>query len=496
MKNLLGIRNENTKETLARVKRLLSFNLFMLIRSTLYITALVVVLLVFAWQPTTFWGYLFSLLSAVIIFIGCKSIDTQQKKKFLKGKIVLKKVKHQMKKLYYRKRISEALMWIEILMLAIGLGSMMFHTGFIQCVKEIALSQETLVYYVRRSMYQFAFIGVPCILATYLLFLVRYLITGHFLHDSTRWLPHPSSNDIEEEVETSQSQIANPNTDSNYCYEESVKNFTDTRVFKKTPSKEWSIAGISSKGNVRERNEDHVCTFSVGEIDFAVVADGLGGLTKGKEAAHIAVNSAAQFLIKSYYQYTDSWYKSHEIMALVAIHQAYFALMEIAKDQKIQPNKGLRTTLIVTIATRDKYYYAYIGDGGIFCLRENGEHEQIMKPQKAHGASLNVLSASLGPIVEGKPIYGQFKRYKGDLLLVGTDGIFDRAKIAPLSRYIHNTSINNKGNLTKTCHQIINELAKQKNSANQYIFDDNLTLAIIGTKHKPQLPDSFWKKQA
>lgn len=70
--------------------------------------------------------------------------------------------------------------------------------------------------------------------------------------------------------------------------------------------------------------------------------------------------------------------------------------------------------------------YGYIGDGGGCLLRSSGEIFHFLKPQKADVNDLNVLSASLGPTIDGEPVFGMINRVVGDLVIVGTDGVFDK----------------------------------------------------------------------
>jgi len=72
-------------------------------------------------------------------------------------------------------------------------------------------------------------------------------------------------------------------------------------------------------------------------------------------------------------------------------------------------NGGLRTTLIVTVGHKDKLHYGYVGDGGGWIVRTSGKVDRFLAPQKS-GGFLNVLDASMGPMLAGSPVVGTIER--------------------------------------------------------------------------------------
>jgi serine/threonine protein phosphatase PrpC len=144
--------------------------------------------------------------------------------------------------------------------------------------------------------------------------------------------------------------------------------------------------------------------------------------------------------------------------------------------------------LIVVIADGEGVGYAYCGDGGACLVRTSGAVEHFLKPQKAD--QLNVLAASLGPQMQGEPILGILRRGPGDLLLVGTDGVFDRVEES-FPKDVLRAAIHFNGELETTARLILEELAAKQDEFG-FICDDNLTLALAAGGSPPVLTAGFW----
>lgn len=142
------------------------------------------------------------------------------------------------------------------------------------------------------------------------------------------------------------------------------------------------------------------------------------------------------------------------------------------------------------IAEERDVAFCFIGDGGGCIMRTSGAVEHFLTPQKASPDQPNVLAASLGPQMEGEPVVGTIQRNPGDLILVGTDGIFDRVNDS-FPKDVLRAAIQCKGDLMKTAGLIVEELASTKDDLG-YVCDDNLTLGIMGDGSAPVLAPGFW----
>lgn len=241
----------------------------------------------------------------------------------------------------------------------------------------------------------------------------------------------------------------------------------------------WGFGLASIKGPVRSENQDCGVCFELSGRQVLVVADGCGGLPHGQRAARLAVAGAAVSIGQAYGLAPDWHRPAEKDVAARAILDGWARLA--AEGERLAVGSvcgGLRTTLIVVVANENHFAYAYIGDGGGCVVKLGGRVEHFIVPQKAHDAPSNVLAASLGPAIEGTPVAGLIKREAGDLLIVGSDGVFDRVD-AGFPTDVFRGCVQHQGDLQRAAERIVEELASFRDNAG-YICDDNLTLGLMG----------------
>lgn len=245
-----------------------------------------------------------------------------------------------------------------------------------------------------------------------------------------------------------------------------------------TAIRPWGTGVTSITGNVRRENQDAAIAFEVGSTAVLIVADGLGGLPHGQDAARLAVGAAALSITEELGR-ESAPPALPELISEKGLLDAASALCRRARASGWATNHdGFRTTIILVVATPSTYGYAYLGDGGGLVLRQTGAPESFLVPQKADGVA-NVVAGSLGPIMQGSPAVGQLPRRAGDALLIGTDGVFDRvpsdfgASVAKLLS-VHN------GNAQAVASLIVSDFASAKEGS-RFVCDDNMSLAILCT---------------
>lgn len=243
---------------------------------------------------------------------------------------------------------------------------------------------------------------------------------------------------------------------------------------------ETIAAASSNKGNFRSDNQDFHIALQLGDVTALLVADGCGGLPYGAYAAYMAVREAAGHLIRCGCGHTVD-----DIVPLAreTLFKASAAMEQIAATATPPIQEGFRTTLIVILADSKRYAFAYAGDGGGMVIRKTGEIEKFLFPQK-HPDYSNVLMTSLGPTLEGEPASGAIPRYPGDLLLAGSDGVWDYAdEFFPpaVAQYLAKA----QGDLPATCMRAVDELAEFTHNG-CHICTDNLTLGLIATSLTPE----------
>jgi serine/threonine protein phosphatase PrpC len=265
----------------------------------------------------------------------------------------------------------------------------------------------------------------------------------------------------------------------------------DVRLKPTIPSAAWGLGLATNKGNVRSENQDYGLCFQIAGHDVLIVADGCGGVPHGQKAAYLAAVSAAVSLVRSC-GIASRWHapRVEDTAAWAIADAAHRLALEGDRLNVTDVRGGLRTTLIVVIGNEHEIGYGYIGDGGGCVVKSSGEVHRFLNPQKASEFAMNVLAASLGPMMEGRPVTGVLKRSPGDLLICGTDGIFDRVEEA-FPKDVLRGCIQHNGDLQKTAELIIAELASFQDNAG-YVCDDNLTLGIMGDGKSPKLSPGFW----
>jgi len=248
---------------------------------------------------------------------------------------------------------------------------------------------------------------------------------------------------------------------------------TDTRA----------VATATDQGHIRHDNQDYHTNFKIGDYEVVILGDGCGGLAHGATAAYVAVRAAAAFLL--HLIGTPGTFDP-VVSTRQALLNASDALAQFAASAVPPIREGLRTTLIVIIADAKRFAFAYIGDGGGVIVRKSGAVEKFLFPQKAGEDMPNVLAASLGPVMEGEPASGAVPRYPGDLLMAGTDGVWDF--VGPLfPRAVAQALANHDGDVQVAAESVIRDLADHSDS-DGYICTDNLTLGLISDPVRASMP--------
>jgi len=243
-------------------------------------------------------------------------------------------------------------------------------------------------------------------------------------------------------------------------------------------TRSWGAGVASITGNVRKENQDAAIVFEVNSTAVLVVADGLGGLPHGKEAARLAVGAAALSAAEALG--TSAAAPAHpELVAEQALLDSAAALCRQARAAgRAEPRDGFRSTLIVVVGTPSTYGYCYLGDGGGVVVRQAGTIDTFLVPQKADGIA-NVVAGSLGPVLQGTPVVGKLPRRAGDNLLVGTDGVFDRVPEGFAASVVRLLGSHN-GDAQAVASLVVSDFASAKDGS-MYVCDDNLSFAILCT---------------
>ena len=185
-------------------------------------------------------------------------------------------------------------------------------------------------------------------------------------------------------------------------------------------------AWLSNIGNIRKENEDRVLFNETAQL-FGV-ADGVGGLPGGAEAAQKAVDIVTEAVLAAG---PDT---ELDLRAIVtAANDAVAAL-----GQKISPGSGIGTTLTMGCVRHARMKLAHVGDsrafswrgGEITCLTEDHTVENEARRRRARGevvyyseSQRGALTRCVGQMVPPEVDLADLPLLPGDSFIFCTDGV-------------------------------------------------------------------------
>jgi serine/threonine protein phosphatase PrpC len=222
---------------------------------------------------------------------------------------------------------------------------------------------------------------------------------------------------------------------------------------------EIDVYGLTHPGKVRAENQDHflVCSLrkqmvvhltSLTEPDslmaeserlvfLAMVADGVGGGTKGAEASRLTVETVAQYVSHSMHCYYASGSPERGLSETLQ-NAAVECQADLMRRGEEHPEyRGMATTLTLYLGIWPHAYLLQVGDSRCYLLRD-GELTQItrdqtmaqelvdlgaLKPGDVPATRLaHTLSSSIGGR-QSSPVVSQFEMSWGTVLLLCSDGL-------------------------------------------------------------------------
>jgi len=203
--------------------------------------------------------------------------------------------------------------------------------------------------------------------------------------------------------------------------------------------------GISDTGVVRAHNEDN---FLDGvEEGLFIVADGMGGLSKGDVASKIAVDSIEKFVKQSRLE-DITWpikpqdeYSMEENRFLAAVSLANWNIYkQFTEDPS---NRGMGTTLVGLLVDEDKVVLANVGDSRIYRISNNSiaqvtdDHSLVMEEVRKGNMTLeeardhpqkHVINRALGISDSVQVDISSLEYQAQDLYLLCSDGLSDMVR--------------------------------------------------------------------
>ena len=201
------------------------------------------------------------------------------------------------------------------------------------------------------------------------------------------------------------------------------------------------VAGQTDVGRKRAHNEDNFAIY--GEYGLYIVADGMGGHASGEVASQIAVDTLRDFFSSTTDDPDRTWpYKMdrnrdyQENRLITGIKLSNLRIFEAARNNDGQ--RGMGTTIVAMMASKEGLYFAHVGDSRIYRIRD-GRMDQMtedhsllndykkmkdLSPEEVENfPHKNVIVRALG-MKDTVKVDTRFEEPRsGDLLVLCSDGL-------------------------------------------------------------------------
>lgn len=196
----------------------------------------------------------------------------------------------------------------------------------------------------------------------------------------------------------------------------------------------WIASSAQDVGN-RRRQEDRWGVFRDGERLFAVVADGMGGMPLGAEAAEEAVRTVGASFRKGGPE------EDPAVFLFAAARSADRAVREMAGKSSLAGSVG--TTLVAALAEGDRLWWVSIGDSRVYLfrkgllrqlsrdhtvaeeLRESGPGKGVPARGSRFPGPPEAITSFIGGLEKVSCPESPLHARDGDCILLASDGLFN-----------------------------------------------------------------------
>ncbi len=261
----------------------------------------------------------------------------------------------------------------------------------------------------------------------------------------------------------------------------------------------FEIAADTDRGIVKETNQDSLLVkcFSTckGDMAFAVLCDGMGGLSKGELASATVVRAFDRWSDEQLPELCKS--SNPDIDSLILERQWDEVIQQ--QNEKIKAygkahavNMG--TTVVALLVTQKAYYIINVGDSRIYSLSDHIERlttdqtyvqREIMngnmtQEQAMRDPRRNVLLQCVGASAEVKPEYRTGAMKNGMSLLLCSDGFRHEVSEQEIYEMLKTAATVDGQNMHDRLEQLI-RLSMQRGER------DNITAALIKAQYEEQM---------
>ena len=128
---------------------------------------------------------------------------------------------------------------------------------------------------------------------------------------------------------------------------------------------------LTDTGKVRDHNEDSLIVLENNNHEYLLaVADGMGGHSAGEVASSIAIKHLSKM-------FTDNFLSLEKVQAVNWLRDTVIEINELIFDyaDKHPESKGMGTTLVVALVTKDYVLFGNIGDSSGFVMKNDKLHK-------------------------------------------------------------------------------------------------------------------------
>jgi protein phosphatase len=230
---------------------------------------------------------------------------------------------------------------------------------------------------------------------------------------------------------------------------------------------------------------DGLSRFEVGERGVVlIVSDGMGGALAGDVASRMAVETVRDMLSGDEDGGEDASYCEPGAPLVECLRNATdYANFAIHKRSQEDPRcSGMGATLTAAAVTSDGVSLLQVGDSRGYVIRGGRiklatkdqslvqqlvDVGQISEQEAETHMFRNVILQALGAQAELQPVTGRVRVFRGDILLLCSDGLSGKLRAEDMLRIVAGAD----GDLARACGELIDE-------ANERGGEDNITVVL------------------
>lgn len=239
--------------------------------------------------------------------------------------------------------------------------------------------------------------------------------------------------------------------------------------------------GKTHIGPVRQENQDN---FFIKMFDdeavFAIVCDGMGGASSGKEASELAVNTISNRIVNGYNSKMEvNSIKNLLLTAVTASNTVVYS--ESVKDEN---KNGMGTTCVASIVKNNVASIVSVGDSRAYLINSKGitqitndhtyvemlfEQGKITKDEMTRHKMRHYITKAIGTESEIEADYFEIDIEKDSIILLCTDGLSSYCSNEMIFSFVYQNEID----------VAVEQLVEYVNT---HGGKDNITVVIIRNK--------------